>query len=197
MSQEHHRDLFIPYGHMNLKNDFRLLMLQFTFLQKLYIFAVAADQGYSEAILNRWYEIPNQLKEKFQLVFGLKSEKCVEFLSKHIMYMAELIQALKQDDRERVDFYMTGLYRNGDELADFLGSLNPFWSEIQWQTLLYSYINMSINKATAILSEDHERALDIFDRLIVHSLVMGDYMGDGVIQYVTAISALSGTNYTF
>ena len=197
MSHGRHDELFIPNGHMNLKNDFRLLMLQFTFLQKLYISAVAADQDYSEAILKRWYDIPNQLKEKFQLVFGLKAEKCVEFLSMHIMYMVELVQAMKQDDRNRVDFYTAQLYRNGDELADFLVSLNPFWNELQWQTLLHGYINMSINEAVSIFAQDHERSLDIFDRLIVQSLVMGDSIGDGVIEYLTAISGLTGTNDVF
>lgn len=64
--------------------------------------------------------------------------------------------------------------------------MNPFWEEMQWETLLYNYINLAIQDAVALGSREFGKELDIFERMLLASLAMGDYLGDGLYQYLTA-----------
>jgi len=45
-----------------------------------------------------------------------------------------------------------------------------------------------------MISGDYDKELDIRDRMIKHSLVLGDYMASGVMQYLGPQSA--PVNYT-
>ncbi|HWQ77976.1 MAG TPA: hypothetical protein VN381_04130 [Anaerovoracaceae bacterium] len=79
---------------------------------------------------------------------------------------------------------MSALYKSTDDIADFLARINPYWDISQWQNLLYQLNSMIITEMVAMLSEEYDRELDIRDRLLKHSLMMGDYMARGVMHYL-------------
>jgi hypothetical protein len=177
----------ISYAYVNLIKDFRLLMTQLAYLTRSYMVSVFSGFGNAVATANRLYNLPNKFKEKAELIFGTPlSEEFLELLSLHVLYIQKLVEAMKNRDNDSANYYTQRLYQNAGDIAAYYAKINPFWDETQWKTLLDNYISLVIQEAVALGTGDYEKELDIFDRLIIAALAMGDYQAEGFIQYITA-----------
>ena len=177
---------FITYGYLNLVKDFRNLMTQLAYLTRAYMVAVYSGYGNEESIAKRLYDLPNKFKEKAELIFGtLLSEEFLTLLSLHVVHIQTLVNAIKIGDQANADYSSQQLYKNADDIAAHYARMNPFWDETQWKALLYNYVGMIIQDAVALGSREFEKDLDIFDRMLLGALAMGDYQAEGFIQYLT------------
>ena len=110
----------------------------------------------------------------------------MNLLSMHVSFIQYLADALKTGNQDAANYATQQLYKNADDLSVQYARMNPFWDEIQWKTLLYSYVNLLIQDAVTLASRDFEKEMDVFDRMLLSALMMGDYQADGFIQYITA-----------
>ncbi len=177
---------YITYGYLNLVKDFRNLMTQLAYLTRAYMVAVYSGFGNEEAIAKRLYDLPNRFKEKAELIFGTPlSEEFLTLLSLHVAYIQALVNAIKNADPATADYYTQQLYKNANDIAAHYARTNPFWDETQWKSLLYNYVSMLIQDAVALGAREYEKDLDIFDRMLLSALSMGDYQAEGFMQYLT------------
>lgn len=175
------------YAYINLIKDFRYLMTQLAYLTREYFVAVLSGVGDPDAVAGRLYAIPGRFQDKAQLIFGAPlSEEFLNLLSMHAAYVQALADALKTGNQEAADSSTQLLYKNAGDIAAAYAKANPFWDETQWKTLLYNYVNLLIQDAVALASHDYDKELDIFDRMLLAALLMGDYQAEGFLQYITA-----------
>lgn len=187
----------ITYGHLNIINDFRLLLTELAYLTRFYIVSVASGFGDAQAVADRLYSLPLKFKAKAELIFGVPlGEELVTLLSNHIINLQILVNALKNGDQATVDASVQRLYSNADLLAAYFSRINPFWNEAQWRNLFYTYDRTVIEEAVAVMTGDYVRSLDIFDRLLLNALSMGDYLASGFIEYLTVKSGAARTQCT-
>jgi len=174
-------------AYINLVKDFRLLMTQLAYLTRAYFVAVFSGFGNAEQTANRLYHLPNSFQEKAELIFGTPlSEEFLNLLSLHVTYIQLLANALQSGNEEAVNYSAQQLYQNAANISEYYAKINPFWDEAQWKTLLYNYVGMAIQDAVALAARDFERDLDVFDRMLLSALLMGDYLAEGFFQYITA-----------
>lgn len=177
----------ISYGYLNLVKSSRNLMAQLAYLERMYIASVFSGYGNAEAIANKLYSLPGRFQEKSELIFGSAlSEDLMNLLSLHIFYFLSMTNAYYSGQQDVADYYTQLLYQNSNELASHYSKMNPFWDEMQWKTLLYNYNNLIIQDAIALNTRQFEKELDIFERMLLAALAMGDYQADGLFQYMTA-----------
>lgn len=175
------------YGYLNLVKSSRNLMAQLAYLTRMYFAATFSGFGDAEAIAKKMYSLPTRFQEKAELIFGAPlSEEFLNLLSLHVTYIQGLATALATGNQEAANHFTQLLYQNADAIAAQYTKMNPFWDEMQWKTLLYNYINLFIQDAVALGSHDFEKELDIFERMLLAALAMGDYQADGFYQYMTA-----------
>jgi hypothetical protein len=175
-------------GYINLTKSMRNLMAQFAYLTRMYSASVYSGYGDAQAIADKLYSLPKRFKEKVELIFGAPlSEEFLNLFSLHVFYVLSLINAIAQGNQDASNYYTQLLYQNANDLAAQYAKMNPFWDEMQWRTLLYNYINLIIQDTVALGSRDFEKELDIFERMLLASLAMGDYLGDGLYQYMVGI----------
>lgn len=185
---------FITYGHLNIINDFRLLLTELAYLTRFYIVSVASGFGDAQAVADRLYSLPLKFKAKAELIFGVPlGEELVTLLSNHIINLQILVNALKNGDQATVDASAQRLYSNADLLAAYFSRINPSWNESQWRNLFYTYDRTVIEEAVAVMTGDFVKSLDIFDRLLLNALSMADYLASGFIQYLTFKSGGAAT----
>lgn len=178
-------EIFLPYGQVNLINVFVSLWGEIAIWMRSYIAAVAAGYANIDALSNRLYRIPVDFHDRLRLVFGRQpAEAFLNLISMHIILTETIINALRRGDEQAVNTNTVALYKNADEIASLLRQINPFWSEVQWRNLLYTFISMNLQEAIALMSGDYERDIDIYDRLISHTELIGEYMADGIIRYL-------------
>ena len=140
----------------------------------------------TKAISDRLYQIPVQIGNLLQLVFGQQAaEHFINLLSTHIIQMETAIMAQKNGNVQAVNDSVNNLRQNASEIAVFLEQINPFWLPPQWENLLFNYINMTFEQSTATLSGDYVKDIQVFDRIQYQTQLIGDYMANGIIQYFT------------
>ncbi|HML38531.1 MAG TPA: hypothetical protein PKA19_14105 [Bacillota bacterium] len=177
----------VSIGYLNLAKSMRNLMAQFAYLTRIYFTSIFSQYGDDQAIADKLYSLPNRFQEKAELIFGAPlSEEFLNVFSLQIFYILSLGNAMAAGDQETADYYTQLLYENADAMAAQYAKMNPFWDEMQWKTLLYNYINLIIQDAVATGSREFEKELDIFERMLLASLAMGDYLADGFYQYMVA-----------
>jgi hypothetical protein len=173
-------------------NDLRGLWGEMVIWMRSYISAVAAGYPNSGAIADRIYRIPVDFHDRFRLVFGNQpAQDFLTLLSMNVILTEAIVTAMKNGDAQMVNANTVALYKNADDLSGLLRQINPFWSDVQWRNLLYTYIGMTLQEAVALLSGDFARDIDVFDRLMSHSQLLGDYMANGIIQYLVVSKPIS------
>ena len=187
ISKDQEQEPTISYGYLNLVRSYRNLMAQLAYLTRIYFSSVYSGFGNAEAIAKKLYSLPNRFQEKAELIFGSPlSEEFLNLLSLHVLYVQSLANALVIGDQNAANYYTQLLYQNADNITSLLAKMNPFWDVMQWKTLLYNYINLVIQDAVALGAREFETELDIFERMLLAALAMGDYHADGLYQYMTA-----------
>lgn len=174
-------------GYLNLAKSMRNLMAQMAYLTRMYFTSVFSGYGDAQAVANKLYSLPKRFQEKAELIFGTPlSEEFLNLLFLHVFYVISFVNALAGGNQDTANYYTRLLYRNADAIASHYSKMNPFWDEMQWKTLLYHYINLLVQDAVALASGQFDKELDIFERMLLAALAMGDSLADGLYQYMTA-----------
>lgn len=143
----------------------------------------------SEEIFSHLYNIPAKFSNSLRLIFGgVIAEQYGHMLSQNIVLIRELIEAQEDNDVEAMNQIVNDLYLLADQRAAYLDSINPFWDENQWRNLLYTYLYLTIQQGNALLLGDYDGCIRLFDRLLVHADLMGDYFSSGLYSYLTLMS---------
>ncbi len=176
----------ISFAQMNLLFRIRALLRDLATWTREYLISTFVTGSYNEEAFTRLYSIPTQLSTLLQYVFGNEaSEKSIQLLSNHLILLREYIEALKSNNVDAANENYKNLYSNADELAKFLASINPFWNEVQWRNMFYTYLNRTVEEIAAFMTRDYKKNIDIFDRLLAHTESMGDYFTLGLYNYIT------------
>lgn len=180
---------FLTYDQMNLINDFRALWTDLVVWLRSYMVSVFTGFGDANAIKNRIARIAAEFSQKLQPFFG--DEQAKQFQQLFLMYLMHaeaMIVALKENDRQAADSAAVALYKDADNMADFLARINSYWSRDQWQNLFYQLTEMGISEIIALYSGEFEKEISIRSRLLKLALVLGDYTASGVIHMLPNIS---------
>lgn len=192
MAGEPHQEGTISLGELNIIKDMKLVATQLTYLTRFYMVARITNIYESQYVAQRLYQLPLNLYEKLKMILGyLNSKDLLNLLSIYSIKLEAIIDAIISNDTAAIETSMNDLYQFSDQLADYLAATNPFWSKEKWKELFYSYNNHLIDEATALktegtgLTEEPQASLRIFEEMLQAAWSMGDYLAEGLIQYVT------------
>lgn len=185
------QEITISYGFMNLINLYRAIWSELAIWTRTYILGVMSNYGNVTVVGERLYTVPVQIQNQLKTIFGEEAaQKFQTLLSQHVVLIMTLANAIKNGDTATQNTTMTQLYQNADEMAAFLTGMNPFWNNAQWTNLLYYYISLTINDLVALASSDFAQDIQISDRITYHVLLIGEYMANGIIQYLQVIKGM-------
>lgn len=176
----------IPYGQMNLIFKTRLLWRDFAMWSRAYLISRVTGIGITEDVFKRLYSIPQEFGDMIQMVFGIQAADTIRSqLTNTVVLFRDLIEAMISGNNELANEKTMALYKNAEERAAYLASINPFWDEDQWKNLINTFYSYSFDEIRSILLNDPKN-IDIFDRLLNHSDLIGDYFSQGLYSYLTA-----------
>jgi hypothetical protein len=105
-----------------------------------------------------------------------------DLLTSHLTIAAELVKAALANDSNAAARYEKQWYANADEIAAFLGQINPYWSKQEWQRLLYDHLAMTKKEAVDYLTQKYTDSVTTFDKIEKEALDMAEYMSTGIVQ---------------
>jgi len=175
----------ITYGQMNLIFESRALWRDLVMWSRIYLDSRIAGIGTIEDVFNRIYRIPTEFGNLIRIIFGDQAaEIIVQQLTSNVMLYRQLVEAMIAGNNDAANTITQALYKNADERAAYLASINPFWDEAQWKYLIYNFYAFSFQEIISILTNDPKN-VDLFDRFLQYTDTMGDYFAQGLFQYLT------------
>ena len=176
----------VTSGQLNLIKELRRFWEQQVMWMRFFIISKIAGHDDLEYVTQRLFSNSRDFFYLLRVFFGdAQAERFARFLTFHMSNIGQLIDALKNNDRETADRLTVQLNQNAREMASFFAQMNPFWEEEQWTQLLYNLVTLTINQIVARLSGNYADDIITFDKNDENAYKIADYLANGIIYSFT------------
>ena len=146
---------------------------------------LGTDQKLKELVKDKLMSLSEESGSLMRVFFGDRiADDYTAQLITYITLFLDLFNAQKNGDENAANKYKQQIYEVVEQRADFLSRINPFWEKNTVLSLLNTFASMTIDEANSYLSKDYERALHIFDSILSFTNVVGDYIAEGILNYL-------------
>lgn len=166
-----------------LSNHMRLLWEQHVYWTRMVILSIAFGLPDAEFVTNRLLRNPKDFEIALRPFYGEDiAAKFAELFTSHLTIAAELVKAAKAGNSAAAADAEKRWYGNADQIAAFLGSINPYWSMQEWQKMLYNHLAMTKTEAVDILTQKYADSISMFENIEQEALAMADMMTQGIAK---------------
>ena len=103
-------------------------------------------------------------------------------LAEHLTLAADLIKAIMAGDTNSAAIIERRWYRNAEEIAVFLSSINPFWSRDAWRNMLFEHLGYVKSIAVNMINGNYAASVRVSDDYEAQILEMAEMMSQGIIR---------------
>lgn len=168
---------------VKLYNLLRRLWIEHVMWTRFFLISTAANLGDLDYVTNRLLENPKDFAYLLSMFYSnQKASDFEKLFTEHLMIASQLVNAVKAGDTKTADEQRKLWYENADQIANFLGNINPNWDSKVWQSMLYNHLEMTENEAAQILTGQYEDSIMQYDLIQEEALLMADEMACGLIK---------------
>ncbi len=173
----------ISKAEQTLSNHMRLLWEQHVYWTRMVILSIAFGLPDTEFVTNRLLRNPKDFETALRTFYGENiAAKFAGLFTSHLTIAAELVKAAKANYTAAAADAEKRWYANADQIAAFLGSINPYWSAQDWQKMLYDHLAMTKAEAVDILTQKYSDSISMFEIIEREALAMADMMTQGIVK---------------
>ncbi len=173
----------ISKDEQTLSNHLRMLWEQHVYWTRLVILSMAFGLPDTQVVTNRLLRNPKDFEAALRPLYGEeKAAKFANLFTSHLTIAAELVKAAKANNSAAAADAEKRWYANADQIAAFLASINPHWSEQEWRKMLYDHLAMTKKEAVDILTQKYTDSVNVFESIEQQALTMADYMTQGIVR---------------
>lgn len=173
----------ITKSELEIMNRFRLLWEQHSEWTRASIIAIVFDLPNREPTVNRLLRNPKDFARVFRVFYGQRiADEFDRLLTEHLVLAAQLVEAVLAGNTREAEIINNRWYKNARDIARFLASINPFWSEEEWRTMLFEHLDFVAREATTLINGEYQANVDLYDPLELQALEMADMMSEGIIK---------------
>lgn len=181
---------YLTYDQVNIIIAFLKLWLDLATWMRIYIKAMIYDTRNLQSVKNYLLYLPSEFYDTFRVFYGgIAAQKLMDLLTEFIVSAMKVIESLKYGDTVLSDSRIIEWYGVADKLSSFLARTNVYWDENQWKYLLYEYIKLKIDEINAVINDDYEGEIRIYNSIEDIIFLISSYMARGIIS-----SNLQGKN---
>ena len=162
---------------------YRLLWNQHAEWTKMAVDAIIFGTPNQEQVVNRLLQNPQDFAHALRPYYGPKlAERFSTLLTEHLTLAAQMIQAQMAGNQEEAERLKVLWYKNGDEIAAFLGKINPYWSYREWRKMFFTHLEYVEGLASTLLAGEYEKNIKLYDKFELEALEMADMMSCGIMR---------------
>lgn len=177
------QDRYLTYEQMNLINSFRAFTMEMAIFKRFTATCIILYKDCFDALFARLLQVPYDSFQQMATYLGReRAMTYYNLVNQNVIIMVELLQAMQAKDNQKADALLVSWYHNADEIAEYMASINPYWTREQWQRLLYQDLQMTVNQALAMQVRDYTKSVQIFDQIRHHAILIGDYLAIGIMD---------------
>lgn len=105
-----------------------------------------------------------------------------KLIKEHLVLAAELVTAAAKGDASTAAAKEKAWYKNADEIALFLSSINPYLSKDDLQKMLYKHLELTKHEAVTMIQKNYKEDVAVFDEIEAEALAMSDMIAAGIVK---------------
>ena len=133
----------------------------------------------AQILLKNQDDIGNSIKPFYGEEAG---NTLAKLLREHIDLAAKVVDAAKNGNQADLDKYNKLWHENADEIADFLSSANPNYSNKTLKDMLHKHLQFITDQVVARLNKDWKADISAYDKGEDHMIHFADILIDGIIK---------------
>jgi hypothetical protein len=143
------------------------------------VFGLPDLQFVQERLLRNATDFGNSLRP----FYGDKIADRYEVLIKeHLVLAAELVTAAAKGDAKTAEEKEKQWYRNADDIADFLSSINPYLEKEEVREMFYTHLALTKLEAVNMLQKNYKAGIEVFDEIEAQALEMSDMIANAIVM---------------
>ncbi|MGF9905346.1 glycosyltransferase [Brevibacillus porteri] len=168
---------------VKLQGDMRRLWIDHLQWDHKYMVSALAGLEDKDAVLARLLKNQADIGNAIKPYYGEEAgKKLTELLTEHIMIGGKIVDAAKKGDQAGVEKFTKEWHRNADDIAKFLSSANPNWTEKELKEMMYMHLKLLNDNLQARLKKDWEADIAALDKGEDHILAFADMLTAGIIK---------------
>lgn len=172
---------YITNSDTTLRDTLRMLWEAHIFWTRLAILSIIFDLPDADVVTSKLLSNPGDFANLLVPYIGENNAAMFDkLLTSHLVIASQLVKAAKSGDTAVAANYEKQWYANADEIARFLSSVNPKWSESRWKNMLYQHLADTKSEAVDMLQKKYQASINDFDRIEPTALEMAEYMYQGL-----------------
>lgn len=166
-----------------LNDQLRLLWAQHVYWTRLFISGTVFDSPDVKMTEARLLQNPGDMSMVLALFYGERAARRFEKLfTEHLTIAGELVTAAKNGNETAVADAEKRWYANAGQIAEFLASINPYWTMDEWKEMLYDHLAMTKQEAVDFIGGKYQESIEVFDMIEQQAMEMADRMTWGIVQ---------------
>jgi len=168
---------------VNLKMDERKLWIDHVSWTRNFIVSDLASLPDKDVVLQRLLKNQDDIGSSIKPYYGEEAgNKLSELLRSHISIGGQVVDAAKSKNKDNLDKYNKLWYKNADEIADFLSSANPNWSNSELKDMLHKHLEFVTAQVVARLDKNWKADIEAYDKGEDHMIKFADVLSDGIVK---------------
>ncbi|OBZ08407.1 glycosyltransferase [Bacillus sp. FJAT-27264] len=168
---------------VKLKEDLRKLWTDHVLWTRSYIVSALAGLEDKDKTLERLLKNQQDIGDAIKPFYGeAAGNKLTKLLKEHILLAGKVLEAAKAGNGADLEKYNREWHRNADDIAKFLSSLNPNWSEKALKEMLYTHLQYVTEEVVARLGKKWDTDIAVFDKNLNHMLMLADILTEGIVK---------------
>lgn len=167
----------------DLKFNEKRLWIDHVLWTRSFIVSDLADLPDKEVVLERLLRNQDDIGNSIKPYYGEEAgNKLAKLLREHIELAGKVVDAAKADNKADLDKYNKLWYANADEIANFLASANPNWSESELKNMLHKHLGFVTAQVVARLNNNWKADVAAFDKGEDPMIMFADILANGIIK---------------
>lgn len=110
------------------------------------------------------------------------ADRYAELIKEHLLIAAQLVTAANKGDATTAAAKEKEWYRNADDIAIFLSTINPYLSKEAVQQMFYSHLALTKKEAVTMIQKDYQADVQVFDEIEAEVLEMSDMIAMAIVM---------------
>jgi hypothetical protein len=168
---------------VDLREAMRRLWEEHVMYTRNYIISALGGLEDTDKVAERLLRNQDDIGNAIKPIYGEEAgKKLSSLLREHILIAADIVVAAKSGDNDGVAKGQKRWLRNADDIASFLSSANPSWSDRTLKDMLYVHLALTTTEVVSRIKKDWASDIEAYDKGHVHMLMFADVLTDGIVK---------------
>lgn len=109
-------------------------------------------------------------------------DRYAELIKEHLVLAAELVTAAVKGDTETAAEKEREWYRNADDIAKFLSTINPYLETEEVRAMFYTHLALTKYEAVCMIQKKYKEDIEVFDKIVEEALEMSDMIAYAIVE---------------